>query len=555
MASRKAEECATPAPGTAAPLKHRIPGCIFPLDAEVIFDQLFRSVGEGSFEAATRRTRNAELLGEEGEWDPACPSSGSVGALWSLGDDEAGLTTTRASLPKRNFTLRRQSVLPSWVRNSGGSSPNGFPCTETWTLFGQGWGRGFIIDSTLKVRDVPVVGAFAFQTRYRVTTLTPEGSTAQVETQIDLEYQLSQKEGPSFVMRNAVEVPLLMEVRRNFEAIFLPAAIKTLQDLRPGEASEDPPATSSAMGTTPSLFKLSGKDLPSAQNSDAPQGEAAIEGEYSTNWSEVPDSSERQKVAQDFLGGIRPSLSSCFTTVGPTKKELRLELMGVSALSEPSYRVGDFTSKLLFGSKSLLKAVYIESQLGTRTIRTVAASVVDGARSVSFDRERQLFTYQRELSMTFACRDQRGVQAVLRGDPVVGEGQLDFELEAFDGMPRWSDVELFRDGQLSGVLHLRYQFLSLNDDDACDIPPTCSQTSSQPPLPSPSSTSAPTAGAAPAAPAKEAPTAAAPTTATAPTAEQRPPPTDSVPATAVKGPDEAHAGEDAEFYTPPTTPR
>mmetsp|Transcript_163734 Transcript_163734/g.520369 ORF Transcript_163734/g.520369 Transcript_163734/m.520369 type:complete len:532 (+) Transcript_163734:85-1680(+) len=504
------------AAGSAAgPLKNRVPGYVFDIGVEDLFDAVFRAVGPGSFEEAYRRERRAELLSSasDGDWSPL-PGPGAACYAASVAAAELGAPAEAGSVPRRSFVVRRQSPLPSWIRASAGAAPDdGVVCSDAWALSGLGEGRGFVIDISTQVAGVPTVGPFAFRSRYVAVALGGRGAAS---TQLDAEMEMVDQEASSSMVRSALEVGVLTEFRRGFEATFLPLVAKRL----PAVAGSD--AARSSEAALPSEFVLS-------QTGGSPELLAAdgssIEHEYADDWSHCSPTRASAAAAVGAIGNEAPAADDDGDGRGgggglvtaaeaaeeavPRNLELRVEVLGASDLAVPEYRLGDLTSGWLSGPAAQLGAVYVELQLGSRSVRTACAANPDGARSVSFDRERLLFAYAGEGELLLSCADKRGLQSVLRGDPVVGVGALRLVPDLHDCLPRWADVPLTREEKPAGLLHLRYQFLELEGVDAVSSVPSRRTVAS--------------------------------------IVQARPPPTASVPA--------EHADDDSKFVTPPSSPR
>lgn len=134
-------------------------------------------------------------------------------------------------------------------------------------------------------------------------------------------------------------------------------------------------------------------------------------------------------------------------------QDLRIEVLQVANLGDPEYRFGDLTSGLLVGSGP--SVVYVELSLGSRTVPTASVNIPRGCKNAAFWDERHLFVHRGEQDLHIQVRDKRGVQAALRGDPMIGEATVHLDLS--DGLPHSEAVELVRGDRPAGVLMLQYQ--------------------------------------------------------------------------------------------------
>lgn len=150
--------------------------------------------------------------------------------------------------------------------------------------------------------------------------------------------------------------------------------------------------------------------------------------------------------------------------------DLRLEIETVLDLRSPEYRAGDLTRRLLHGREALLSQVYVEVQLGSARHRSSRRSAApqqayqghEGATSyeAKFEKELMLFSYAGETELTVRVLDRRGVQAVLRGDPVIGEGRLPLPPDLREGLrPHSEMVPLTLDGETAGLLAVNFCLL------------------------------------------------------------------------------------------------
>jgi hypothetical protein len=106
--------------------------------------------------------------------------------------------------------------------------------------------------------------------------------------------------------------------------------------------------------------------------------------------------------------------------------EVRIEILGLSDLSAPDYRVGDKLQQIVRGPGSRLESVYVEVRLGTRTCKT-QQQTADGTRSTSFNGEKMLFDCRRQSQLLLSVRDHRRaqpIQSMLRGHPLIGQASI-----------------------------------------------------------------------------------------------------------------------------------
>lgn len=144
--------------------------------------------------------------------------------------------------------------------------------------------------------------------------------------------------------------------------------------------------------------------------------------------------------------------------------ELRFEVVEAADLVLPKYRFGDLTSGLLRGEQAArLSAVYVELKFAGRSCRTAPAACTGAAeaphRGVSFDNELHAVLYNGEQELLLSARDERGVQAAIRGDPLIGEARVTLKPKQVlrDGQMEEMLVQLHRDGARAGSVLLRYQ--------------------------------------------------------------------------------------------------
>lgn len=152
-------------------------------------------------------------------------------------------------------------------------------------------------------------------------------------------------------------------------------------------------------------------------------------------------------------------LSSTSGTTGC--HELRVEVVSAAAVGSPEWRLGDIARSLLQGRASLVQRVYVELQLGDVKFRSRSCELQqEGALSFSFNQELALFPYKSEMELQVRLYAKRGVQAALRGHPLVGEGRLQLGPELADLAPRQAEVVLQRKDVGAGSVTLGYRFMT-----------------------------------------------------------------------------------------------
>jgi hypothetical protein len=158
-------------------------------------------------------------------------------------------------------------------------------------------------------------------------------------------------------------------------------------------------------------------------------------------------------------------------TTSASMFDLRIEVFAANDLGDPEYRLGDKSSGFLkyVGATTLAStvgaskhsAVYVELLLGSKKLETEAAksSINEGRPSVSYSSERHLFAYRGEDQLQVAVRDKRSGQALLRGDPLIGEGSLQLDRDALEDLQqRRTEVPLLFNGTAAGKVVLEYRF-------------------------------------------------------------------------------------------------
>jgi len=138
--------------------------------------------------------------------------------------------------------------------------------------------------------------------------------------------------------------------------------------------------------------------------------------------------------------------------------QVRVQVLFVSNLSEPEYRFGDKFSSVV-GMAMPLGNVYVTLELGDKSLSTSPAPNPKGEKHVKFDAPEKLtFTYQNQEYIDIAVRDRRGIQGLVRGDPLIGEGKLPLnDTHALAGQVATVEVNVMRQGYVTGIVGLRWQ--------------------------------------------------------------------------------------------------
>jgi len=158
-----------------------------------------------------------------------------------------------------------------------------------------------------------------------------------------------------------------------------------------------------------------------------------------------------------YPGGLTSEIGNC---------DLRLQIESISNLTQPEYRLGDFTVGLLKGKDKLLEQVYVEIQLGDVTRRSECQKASRQRASeeepeaeffeARFKNELMLFQIRAgELELNCRVFDRRHIQAAIRGDPLIGQGHLIFQTSSLNGHCLPMKVPMTTDkGESAGVLTL-----------------------------------------------------------------------------------------------------
>lgn len=321
-------------------------------------------------------------------------------------------------------------------------------CSEKWLLRGLGSGAGFIIDLETEVIGFSFSESFTLHTRYIAVALDAG------RTQVDMEV--------GFTWSQLLESRLVADTHAAApKPIECPMTASTLS----ASTLEHAILNEVRWGFESSFLPLVGQWLDCALGSiaHAPAGPASGEADYAaTQLSSVPHSWSPSHEAAGCVEGIQNEQDEdwCATLGSSSNFELHVEVVTASNLHTPQYRVGDFTRRLVSGAKALRPNIYLQLQLGERTVRTDVAENARDNKSACFMSGRALFAYSGEIELCVRAYDQRGVQALFRGDPLLGEGTVRLEPEC---LPRWVDVPLSRKGLASsaGSVYLGYQFVRI----------------------------------------------------------------------------------------------
>jgi len=444
-------------PFVAGPLKNRFAGRIISAPVETVFDRLFRNVGDGSFDAEYLLARGCNLMGlqEPPGW-VNLPEEGKVSAIvTSANGDQAEI---QAKLPVRQVDYARQWKMPNWARLLA-DFPAAIKCTEKWTLHGLGKDESFALDIEITTRDAPFADAFVLRTRYKATSLGND------DTQLDAEAEVIWLK--STLLQGRIERALLEEFQKTFEVTFLPLAAKKLKPRTGSISVAVPPPTASPTAST----------TPTGQQDATPVGQQEVVDFTKENSGGDADkspeaatptasSAEKRATFKTEAGGAGASDSPLARKPGRSRKttmefELRVEVLSAANLSSPEYRLGDITTSWM---RKPFQNVYVELQIGDKTSVSGCAVNPDGLNSIEFVRERMLFVYCGELELRLTVYDKRGLQAAIRGDPVIGSASFRLDPGIKDGFPRWQDLPLQRSdqkrGENCGSVQMRFQLIT-----------------------------------------------------------------------------------------------
>mmetsp|Transcript_81812 Transcript_81812/g.162371 ORF Transcript_81812/g.162371 Transcript_81812/m.162371 type:complete len:694 (-) Transcript_81812:176-2257(-) len=146
------------------------------------------------------------------------------------------------------------------------------------------------------------------------------------------------------------------------------------------------------------------------------------------------------------------------------QQTIQVEVFTADGLKNPEYRLGDISSRIVVGNP-LIKP-YAEASCAGHTKRTRVVQATRGGQA-KFG-EALLFLvplaldndiYDEGVKIELAVFDNRDVQAVLRGDPLVGKGSLEFDGKSLATSAR-HQVDLLRGGKCHGTLTVRVGVLA-----------------------------------------------------------------------------------------------
>lgn len=475
------------------PLATIISGRAVKASLQELFDSTFKEVGPGSFEEAYRIRRDAQLeagLSSPEPWKPSPPASPLLAGLHG------------EPRPTRTVNLTRPVKLPPWGQVLL-NLPSRVSCEELWCLYGLERGNGFIVEIETQMTGAPLTNYFTMRCRYKATALSE--SVTQLDAEIGLEWKQAVSD-----LQHKVDEAIMDEFRQSFENHFLPllgfelshrlakgnivmglsftdTAAQSLEAIGNGHlevgATFQMEQTPSVNGT-PSYSSTAGAGAPPQASFQLQYDASQCRGSDAQPRPAAPlDNGLLSEYDEDWNAGVLTNLGgSVILAEDGSGFELRVEVLSASDLIAPEYRVGDLSARLLSGFKARLGAVYVEifllgeedevaSQTGAsvaslspggRVIRrTSCAENPNGDRNVTFTHEKCIFDYGGEAYLRFQVKDRRGIQAAIRGDPLVGEGALPLTPTLKDCIPRWADVPLSRGGVAAGTLSVRYQIATI----------------------------------------------------------------------------------------------
>lgn len=142
---------------------------------------------------------------------------------------------------------------------------------------------------------------------------------------------------------------------------------------------------------------------------------------------------------------------------------LQVEILTAENLGSPEYRVGDITAG--FFAKARALHPYVEVHCGGLKVNSQVYEAKPGggatfAETLSLDLDSG--GLQGDMKVTLIVRDQRGVQAALRGDPMIGEAVAALDSDA--GAMPVRTVQLMRQGKRQGSLKCRFGVLAAKTD-------------------------------------------------------------------------------------------
>jgi len=321
--------------------------------------------------------------------------------------------------------------------------PDFASCSEDWSLcpFIHGRETGFSIDIQVHLSGAALVEDFHVHSRYRVT------AKANNQTSISNEVEIIWTNTVTF--QDRIEKAIVDEYQKAFETQFLPLCDKYIH-VSVNKPGMNPTGTS----TAPREYSICAESFQEMDNDSPTAGTISVE--YDHDWN--------QAATDRPTGMLQPNCSY----------ELLVQVLSASDLGPPEYRLGDITVGLFGGTASLLSAVYVELAMvadgqplssitsDSKLKRTACAQNPRNQCSVGFLDEKTLLAYPTSGgTLMLRVRDERSIQASIRGDPLIGEGSLPLSPRETNLMPRWVDVPISRGTQNKGSVSLRIQLLEV----------------------------------------------------------------------------------------------
>ena len=169
-----------------------------------------------------------------------------------------------------------------------------------------------------------------------------------------------------------------------------------------------------------------------------------------TKASELAESAERQ------FGFLRNKSKDA----GEVAESIIVEVVRVADLGASEHRLGDLAASLAQGvvGKKRPRRVYVSLQLGKNKVRTSARRLLEDNLNGEFASRHLLDLTANDRILKVQVFDKRRVQSVLRGDPMIGEGTLEFEAVIGSGILE-GEVKLKRAAMSMGQVFLKYKFM------------------------------------------------------------------------------------------------
>ena len=171
-----------------------------------------------------------------------------------------------------------------------------------------------------------------------------------------------------------------------------------------------------------------------------------------TKASELAESAERRfgfrRTSRDANGEVANGES------------LIVEVVRVADLGASEHRLGDLAPSFAHGvvGKRRPHRVYVSLQLGKNKVRTSARRLLEDNLNGEFASRHLLDLTANDRTLKVQVFDKRRVQSVLRGDPVIGEGTLEFEAVIGSGILE-GEVKLKCAAMSMGQVFLKYKFM------------------------------------------------------------------------------------------------